>query len=213
MPVTTDREIPKKAFRSTRLFDIYKKTAFVGEYAWWQLRGQPRPKVPHLVKQRTLTQFAQEYKLEVFVETGTNLGHMLAVQKNRFREIYSIELDEWLAARAKRKFAAYSNIHLYQGDSGVILPQIVPLLKERCLFWLDAHWGDESAPIKEEMECIYRHPIRDHVLLIDDARWFDGHGDYLSIDELREHAAREFPGSVVEIKDDIIRIYNPTSRR
>ena len=207
------REAGHKALRSTRLFDFYKRTAFVGEYAWWRMLGRPRPRVPHLVKQRTVTEFAQNFKLQVLVETGTNLGNMVGVQKDRFREIYSIELDEWLVARAKRKFADRPNIHLYQGDSGTVLPAIVPLLQERCLFWLDAHWGDEAAPIKQELECIYRHPIRDHVLLIDDARWFDGRGDYLSIEDLRQHAAREYPGSVLEVKDDIIRIYNPASRR
>jgi hypothetical protein len=207
------REAGHKARRSTRLFDFYKRTAFVGEYAWWRMLGRPRPRVPHLVKQRTVTEFAQNFKLQVLVETGTNLGNMVGVQKDRFREIYSIELDEWLVARAKRKFADRPNIHLYQGDSGTVLPTIVPLLQERCLFWLDAHWGDEAAPIKQELECIYRHPIRDHVLLIDDARWFDGRGDYLSIEDLRQHAAREYPGSVLEVKDDIIRIYNPASRR
>ena len=207
------REAGHKALRSTRLFDFYKRTAFVGEYAWWRMLGRPRPRVPHLVKQRTVTEFAQNFKLQVLVETGTNLGNMVGVQKDRFREIYSIELDEWLVARAKRKFADRPNIHLYQGDSATVLPTIVPLLQERCLFWLDAHWGDEAAPIKQELECIYRHPIRDHVLLIDDARWFDGRGDYLSIEDLRQHAAREYPGSVLEVKDDIIRIYNPASRR
>jgi hypothetical protein len=206
---TTDREIKMKTFRDSPFFEPYKKIAFRGEYAWWVVRGKPQPKVPHIVKQRTLTQFAERFKLPVLVETGTNLGHMVNIQKNRFREIYSIEFDEWLAARAKRKFAAYPHIHLYQGDSGVVLPKIVPTLKDRCLFWLDAHWGDESAPIKQELECIYRHPIRNHALLIDDARYFDGCGDYLSVEDLREHAAREYPGSVVEVKDDIIRIYNP----
>ena len=209
MTQTTDREIKMKTFRDSPFFEPYKKIAFRGEYAWWLVRGKPQPKVPHIVKQRTLAEFAERFKLPVLVETGTNLGHMVNIQKSRFREIYSIELDEWLAARAKRKFAAYPHIHLYQGDSGVVLPTIVPQLKDRCLFWLDAHWGDESAPIKKELECIYRHPIRNHVLLIDDARWFDGRGDYLSVDDLREHAAREYPGSVVEVKDDIIRIYNP----
>lgn len=204
-----DREIKMKGFRDSPFFEPYKKMAFRGEYAWWVMRGKPRPKVPHIVKQRTLAEFAKRFQLPVLVETGTNLGHMINIQKGRFREIYSIELDEWLAARAKRKFAAYPHIHLYQGDSGVVLPKIVPTLKDRCLFWLDAHWGDESAPIKQELECIYRHPVRDHVLLIDDARWFDGRGDYLSVADLREHAAREYPGSVVEVKDDIIRIYNP----
>ena len=203
------REIVDKPFRDSILFDPYKKIAFYGEYYWWRLRGRPEPKVPHLVKQRALTEFARKFNLQVMVETGTNLGNMINVQRNRFHEIYSIELDDWLAARAKRKFAQFPHIHLYHGDSGEILPKIVPQLREPALFWLDAHWGDISAPIRQELECIYRHPIRNHVLLIDDARWFDGRGDYLSVDELREHAAREYPGSVVEVKDDIIRIYKP----
>lgn len=203
------REIVDKPFRDSVFFDPYKRAAFYGEYYWWRLRGRPEPKVPHLVKQRVLTEFAKRFQLRVLVETGTNLGNMINVQKRRFREIYSIELDDWLAARAKRKFGKERHIHLFHGDSGKILPTIVAQLREPALFWLDAHWGDISAPIREELECIYHHPIREHVLLIDDARWFDGRGDYLSIEELREHAAREYPRSVVEVKDDIIRIYRP----
>jgi hypothetical protein len=207
--INETREITDKGFRDSAFYDPYKRISFAGEYVWWRLRGSPRPKVPHIVKQQTLAEFAQRFNLQVMVETGTNLGHMIRAQKERFREIYSIELDQWLASRARRKFAGYANIHLYQGDSGKILPEIIPQIHEPALFWLDAHWGDISAPIKQELECIYRHPIRDHVLLIDDARWFDGRGDYLSIEDLRSHAAREYPGSVVEEKDDIIRIYKP----
>ncbi len=210
--INETREITDKGFRDSVFFEPYKRIAHRGEYAWWRLRGSPGPKVPHIVKQRALAEFAERFDLEVMVETGTNLGHMVNAQKDRFREIYSIELDKWLAARAKRKFAHRSNIHLYQGDSGTVLPTIIPLIKEPALFWLDAHWGDIDAPIKQELECIYRHPVRDHVMLIDDARYFDGHGDYFSIDELRDHAAREYPGSVVEVKDDIIRIYKPLAK-
>jgi hypothetical protein len=199
-------------FRDSSFFDTYKRVAFVGEYAWWRLRGSPRPKVPHLVKQRTLTYFAHRFNLNVLVEGGTNLGHMVNVQKNRFRDIYSIERDDYLAARAKLRFAAYPNVHLFHGDSAEVLPQVVRAIKEPALFWLDAHWGAESAPIRQELDCIYRHPVRDHVLLIDDARYFDGHGDYPSIEELREQAAREYPGSVVESKDDIVRIYKQNNR-
>jgi len=203
------REIVDKGFRDSIFFDPYKRLAFRGEYVWWRLRGSPQPKVPHIVKQRALAEFAERFNLRVMVETGTNLGNMINAQKHRFLEIYSIELDTWLAARAKRKFAAYPGIHLYQGDSGKVLPAIMSQIEEPALFWLDAHWGDIDAPIKLEMECIYRHPVRNHVLMIDDARYFDGHGDYFSIGQLREHAAREYPGSVLEVKDDIIRIYKP----
>src|SRR5580704_14999016 len=132
-------------FRDSSLFDTYKRVAFVGEYAWWRLRGSPRPKVPHLVKQRTLTYFAREFKLNVLVEGGTNLGHMINVQKNRFRDIYSIERDDYLAGRAKVRFAAYSNVHLFHGDSAEVLPQVIQAITEPALFWLDAHWGAESA--------------------------------------------------------------------
>jgi hypothetical protein len=198
-----------KTFRDGFLFDPYKRMAVQGEYFWWRLRGSPGPKVPHLVKQRVIAEFARDYHLRVLVETGTNLGNMINAQKKRFREIHSIELNEWLASRAKRKFRNQPNIHLYQGDSGQVLPKILEQLNEPCLFWLDAHWGDESAAIRQELESIYRHRIRDHVLLIDDARWFDGRTDYLTIEELREHAIRAYPGSIVEVKDDIIRIYRP----
>jgi hypothetical protein len=196
-------------FRDSALFDPYKRIAFVGEYVWWRMRGSPRPKVPHLVKQMALAHFAREYNLQVLVEGGTNLGNMINAQKNRFREIYSIERDDYLASRAQRKFASDPHIHLFHGDSGDLLPRIIPAIKERALFWLDAHWGAESAPIRQELDCIYKHPVRDHVLLIDDARYFDGHGDYPSVEELRERAEREYPGAVVEVKDDIIRIYKP----
>lgn len=207
--INETREITNKGFRNSVFYEPYKKISFRGEYVWWRLRGSPRPKVPHIVKRRAIAEFAERFGLAVMVETGTNLGHMVNAQKDRFREIYSIELDQWLAARAKKKFAAWPKIHLYQGDSGKFLPEILPLLKEPCLFWLDAHWGDISAPIKLELESIYRHPVREHVLLIDDARYFTGRGDYLSIEQLREHAAREYPGSVVEVADDIVRIYKP----
>lgn len=203
------REITDKWFRESIFFEPYKRAAFQGEYLWWKLRGSPGPKVPHIVKQQTLAAFAQRFGLQVMVETGTNLGNMINAQKDHFREIYSIELDKWLAARAKRRFAGWANIHLYQGDSGDVLPEIVKQIREPALFWIDAHWGDIDAPVKKELECIYLHPVREHVLLIDDARYFDGHGDYYSIEELREHASRQYSGSVVEVKDDIIRIYKP----
>jgi hypothetical protein len=169
----------------------------------------PGAGAPHLVKQRTIAEFARKFDLHVLVETGANFAHMLYVNQNRFREIYSIELDGHRAESARRKFAKRPNIHVLEGDSGKVLPQLLPALKEPCLFWLDAHDYDISSPVKQELAAIYSHPVRGHVLLIDDARWFDGRTDYPTMDQLREKTSREYPGSVVEVKDDIIRIYLP----
>jgi hypothetical protein len=204
----------KQAFRRSVLFFPYKKISSVSEYLMWRLRGSPsagRPKVPHLIKQRLIAEFARNYNLHILVETGTNLGQMIDVNQGRFREIYSIELDEWKAAVARRKFADRPHIHTFLGDSGAVLPTIISAIKEPCLFWLDAHVGDSSAAIKQELDCIYKHPVQGHVLLIDDARWFDGRTDYPTMEELRAKAGREYPGRVVEVKDDVIRIYKPRS--
>jgi hypothetical protein len=51
--------------------------------------------------------------------------------------------------------------------------------------------------------------VQGHVLLIDDALCFDGRTDFPTMEQLREKAAREYPGRVVEVKADIIRIYTP----
>jgi len=96
-----------------------------------------------------------------------------------------------------------------QGDSAKVLPQLLPALKEPCLFWLDGHDFDISTPVKQELDAIYEHPVRGHVLLIDDARWFDGRTQYPTLEQLREKTDRVYPSRTVEVKDDIIRIYDP----
>jgi hypothetical protein len=199
----------RQVFRESSLFHLYKSISARGEYASWKLRAVPGAGAPHLVKQRTIAEFARKFNLRVLVETGVNFAHMLYVNQNRFREIYSIELDGRRAESARRKFAKRANIHVLQGDSGKVLPQLLPALKEPCLFWLDAHDYDISSPVKQELDAIYSHAVRGHVLLIDDARWFDGRTDYPTMDQLREKTGREYPGSVVDVKDDIIRIYLP----
>ena len=82
--------------------------------------------MPHLLKQRVIQRYAREFDLPVLVETGTNYAHMIYVQKDHFREIYSIELDAHKAESARRKFAGNSKIHILEGDSGVVLPKLIP---------------------------------------------------------------------------------------
>jgi len=199
----------RRAFRDTRLFHFYKSVSAWGEYLSWKFRAVPGAGAPHLVKQRTIAEFASKFNLRVLVETGTNYAHMLYVNQNRFREIYSIELDDRKAESARRKASSHPNIRVLQGNSANVLPQLLPALKESCLFWLDAHDFDIATPVKQELDAIYKYPAQGHVLLIDDARWFDGRTEYPTMEALREKTAGEYPGRVVEVKDDIIRIYTP----
>jgi hypothetical protein len=199
----------RTAFRDSALFHWYKNVAAPIEYGLWRLRGSPGPKMPHLLKQRVIQEYARAYDLPVLVETGTNYAHMIYVQKDHFREIYSIELDAHKAASAREKFAGNSNIHILEGDSGVVLPKLLPDLKERCLFWLDGHDFDTSTPVKLELDALFADPAQERVILIDDANWFEGRGGYPTLEELRQRVAREYPGREMEVKNNIIRICRP----
>ena len=66
--------------------------------------------------------------------------------------------------------------------------------------------GDKDTPVLAELETIARHPVRDHVILIDDARCFDGSHDYPKLQEIQEFALRHWPDHTFEVKDDIVRI-------
>jgi len=198
-----------KNFRASPFFHWYKNVSAPVEYSIWKLKGSPQPKVPHLVKQRVIQEYAQRFHLRTLIETGTNFSHMLYVQKDHFKEIYSIELDPWKVEIARKKFADRPYIHVLEGDSGEVLPKLLPDLKEPCLFWLDGHDFDISTPVKKELEALYKHPIQNHVLLVDDARWFDGRTDYPTLEEMRAQVARDYPGHVMEVRDDMIRIHKP----
>lgn len=203
----------RTAFRDSALFHWYKNVAAPVEYRLWRLRGSPGPKMPHLLKQRVIQEYAREYDLAVFVETGTNYAHMIHVQKDHFREIYSIELDPDKAESARRKFSGNSKIHILEGDSGVVLPRLLPTLKDPCIFWLDGHDFEMSTPVKLELSALFLDAARGHVILIDDANWFNGSGGYPTLDELRQRVACEYPGRQMEVTDNIIRIYKPRASR
>jgi hypothetical protein len=199
----------RTAFRDSALFHWYKNVAAPVEYLLWRLRGSPAPKMPHLLKQRVIQEYAHAYGLPVLVETGTNYAHMIYVQRDHFREIYSIELDALKADSARRKFAGNPKIHILEGDSGVVLPGLLPTLKDRCIFWLDGHDFEMSTPVKLELDALIGDAKREHVILIDDANWFSGSGGYPTLDELQQRVNREYPGRQMEVKDNIIRIHKP----
>jgi hypothetical protein len=203
----------RTAFRDSTLFHWYKNVAAPVEYQLWRLRGSPGPKMPHLLKQRVIQEYARAYDLPVLVETGTNYAHMIYAQKDHFREIYSIELDAHKAESARRKFVGNPKVHILEGDSGVVLPKLLPALKDRCIFWLDGHDFNISTPVKLELEALFRDAAQEHAILIDDANWFDGRGGYPTLAELQQRITREYPGRQMDVKHNIIRIYKPRAER
>lgn len=180
----------------------------------WLSAGRTIPP-PHFFKTKIIKKYAGRFKIDVFIETGTYQGDTISAVKSCFKEIFSIELDEVLFEKAKNKFAKERRIHILKGDSRKELYDILNRINKPCLFWLDAHYSggitagkEEGAPIVEELKCIFAHPVKKHVILIDDARDFKESKGYPSIKKLRNFTLENMPEASFEIKDDIIRILN-----
>jgi hypothetical protein len=180
--------------------------------AAWKQKGCPVPP-PHVYKQYIVRDYARRHRLRNLVETGTYLGDMVEAMRVRFQHVYSIELDHQLYRRATERFASSPNVTIRQGDSGQVLSDLLGNLLQPTLFWLDGHFsaditarGDKDTPILKELESIASHAIKRHVILIDDARCFNGTNDYPTQKELETTVQQYWPGSSFEVKDDIIRI-------
>ncbi|MGK6350879.1 hypothetical protein [Parapedobacter sp. DT-150] len=169
----------------------------------------------HIIKQNNIHKYRKAYGFKVFIETGTYLGDMVEAQRNHFEKIYSIELGEDLHQRAVKRFAAFPHVKILQGDSGVVLKDLLMEINEPALCWLDGHYsagitakGEKNTPILAELEVLLT-AAPDHGILIDDARLFTGEGDYPSIDELSSFVMHKDSKRRVTVADDIIKIFIP----
>lgn len=177
----------------------------------WEKAGRPVP-VPQIVKQMAVSKQQQRSAIRILIETGTYLGDMVEAQKSAFDRIISIELSEALCRDAGKRFRFDRHVTIVQGDSGEVLGPILRDIHEPVIFWLDGHYsggvtakGATACPVFKELEAIFAHPVKGHVLLIDDARLFNGTGDYPTIEELRAFVQRNAPACEISVKDDIIR--------
>lgn len=204
-------QLKERLKQSSLVYNAYMFARNRIEWTAWQRRGQPVPP-PHLVKQRCVLAYQRRFGLDILIETGTYQGAMIRATYSKFKAIYSIELSPELHQQAKQKFAHLHHIHLFQGDSATELGNLIQRIDLPCLFWLDAHYsggitarGLEDTPIMAEMKHILNHPIKKHVVLIDDARCFDG-SSYPQINQLAQYVRQQRPDLSLSVQQDIIRI-------
>ena len=201
----------RKMLQRTPFYGAYKSLGHYPDYWYWKLRGEPI-RSPHLVKQRAVQEYAERYGLRTLVETGTYYGEMVAAMRRRFDEIYSVEFDSVLAHRAQKKFSRWPNIHILQGDSQRVVPELLQSLDQPALFWLDAgYYGwaglqGNKQRLTSELEAVLGHRIQNHVILMDDARGLNGQNGAPTVEQLKQRIEAEFTGRSVEVKHDILRI-------
>ena len=179
---------------------------------WW-LSVQKAPP-PYAYKIFTLMIYALRYKTSIFVETGTYMGDTLDSLRNSFKKLYSIELDDRLFRRARDYFKNAENIKIIHGDSAKVLPVLLKKLDKPALFWLDAHYsgegtarGEIDTPIMRELAGVLKYIKMKPVILIDDARLFNGKDSYPKLKWFVSYAKRRWRHYRVEVKYDVIRIF------
>ncbi|MFN0012585.1 MAG: hypothetical protein ACKVS8_13185 [Phycisphaerales bacterium] len=192
-----------------RLYFEYKKRRSVQR---WNRRGRPVP-VPSAVKRDILLDYARRFNLRSFVETGTLKGDTVFALRHAFDQLWTVEIEPRLVARAQARFAGDPGVRCLEGDSAVVLPGIVRSLTQPTLFWLDGHYmgpgaGDPTnpCPISTELECVLAVREHAHVILIDDARLFTGADNYPPLDTLRQTIAAQRPDLEWSVEQDIIRL-------
>ena len=199
------------------LFPILDSVRRLPQAFGWISQGCVGP-APPPIKRAIIKSYLKRYQLREFIETGTHLGDTVAdVANDRSVSCHSIELDQHLYRQAHNRFRNWQNVKTYQGDSGEVLPQILTTLHGPALFWLDGHYsggvtakGEADTPISIELQAILESGIKGHVVLIDDARCFDGTSDYPFIEDLLALVRRN-ANYRIEISADIIRLTPETT--
>lgn len=140
------------------------------------------------------------------------MGDMVAACVPYFKHIYTIEIDELLYKNAVLRFKGYNNITLVHGDSAEQLKRILEKMDDFVVFWLDGHYsgigtgrGKCDCPIIDEFEAITSR-LSHAIILIDDARLFNGENSYPTIQSLRDFFERKSLSYKMKIKSDIIRL-------
>lgn len=135
----------------------------------------------------------RKYLNPTFIETGSFVGDSIAYALQvGYSEIHSIELAPHLYKKCCDRFKSYPQVHLYLGDSSVVLKDVLTKIKTRATFWLDGHYsangtaiGNTNTPILQELALIATHDIKNHTILIDDVRLFGSfEHDFIELQEV-----------------------------
>jgi hypothetical protein len=193
-------------------WDMKRKKINTDLIAKWENRGKPVPP-PHPIKQARILDYKNKFNVNILVETGTFQGEMVEAQRRNFSKIYSIELSHEYFMKAVEKFKRFKHIQILEGDSSVKLKEVTKFLNEPALFWLDGHYsggktakGELNCPIYGELDTIFSTKY-DHVLVIDDAKDFNGTEDYPTIETLNDYVLSKRPHYKMDVRDNIISFY------
>lgn len=152
-------------------------------------------------------------KNKIFIETGSYLGDgiQLALDSG-YEKIYSIELCPNLYDACKKRFLDNSSVNLLQGDSSVVLKNLLQTLSEKSLtFWLDGHYsgphtakGIKECPLMEEIESILtRSNESNDLIYVDDMRIYRNFDSELNEENIIKLIKKYKSDAIITYEDTI----------
>lgn len=187
--------------------------SLVDGYEKWQESGEPRDQnnsVPHEIKTYYLYRTLQEYGVKTFVESGTSYGDAVDALLPYVDEVYTMEAWKQAFDYSSKRFSRNPNVNIFFGDSGKILPKILPDI-DSAVFWLDAHYSgdgtaklDKETPILAELNALARANNSKYCIVIDDARGFGVWQDYPTVEWLEFYCSKYFPNHKFFLEGDEI---------
>ena len=126
-----------------------------------------------------LDQLNEDYReYKCFVETGTYCGETIFNMEPLFEKLYTIEISEDIFKNTSKLYNG-EKINFILGDSSKVFRYLLPLLNEKCVFFLDGHYssgntgkGEKDCPLNEEVDLINKYFKNEAILIIDDYRLF-----------------------------------------
>jgi hypothetical protein len=174
------------------------------------------PSPPGEYKRWTLVEYALRAGIDTLVETGSCDGDTVEYTRHFFKDVYSIELSDHLYGLCRQRFAECPGVHLFHGDSALLLPCILHGISRPAVFWLDAHWsegitarGPQDSAIQGELDAVLGWGRDDIVVIIDDVRAFGKAKDYPPIESIRARILGAHPDWAFYVQDDIARAHRP----
>ena len=130
------------------------------------------------IPKKLILNIKEHFSIDQFIETGTFKGKSSSWAAKFFKEVITIENSKELFESTSKNLAEYKNISCLYGNSSKELAKVVSKLSQPAIFWLDAHWcggstygNNDPCPLLEEIRVVKQSGLN-HILLIDDARFF-----------------------------------------
>ena len=187
-----ENEIIENTNKLTPEYYLERKTAIEYNYQvakqYANIFGRFKDKIQEIVEyndieDRVLSydQLFKKYKKDhkLFFETGTHKGDGVQNALNMgFEEAISVEIlpefYEKCVARFEDKIKE-NKVHLFLGDSNEKMNEMLELVKEPSLIFLDGHFNNGN-PLWGELEILKNQPIKSHTIIVDDMPNYFGDG-------------------------------------